>query len=180
MSDQIVLYEWSNMSKYSLWVLMSVQLFQFFLTSNGNPSLLSTVISYTPIIFVEYLQNLQKISLVSAHNKWPHIIPTIDIKIPTCWYHFVPVWPGDVTSCYQLPRHTTTPSRCHKGSRFRSLATIMHSDYSACHLGRRFFYFFHGLIKLAKTCCAGSISVPNCNTETCIREVSATHPNFDC
>jgi len=73
---------------------MSVQLFQFFLTSNGNPSLPSTVISYTPIIFVEYLQNLQKISLVSTHNKWPHIIPTIDIKIPTCWYHFVPVWPG--------------------------------------------------------------------------------------
>ena len=49
-------------------MLMSAHLFQFFLTSNGNPSLLSTVISYTPIIFVEYLQNLQKISPVSAHN----------------------------------------------------------------------------------------------------------------
>ena len=30
---------------------------------------------------------------MTAHNKWPHVIYNIDIKIPTCWYHFVHVWP---------------------------------------------------------------------------------------
>jgi hypothetical protein len=30
---------------------------------------------------------------MSAHSKWPHITPNIDIKIPTRWYHFVHVWP---------------------------------------------------------------------------------------
>ena len=68
-------YEWSDSP---LWAIKHVKIFlmsthecspfPILLTSNRNPSLLSTGISYTPIIFVEYTQNLQKISPVSAHK----------------------------------------------------------------------------------------------------------------
>ena len=33
-----------------------------------------------------------KMTFVSGHKKWPLTTPNIDIKIPTCWYHFVYVW----------------------------------------------------------------------------------------